>query len=50
MDHIGIDVHKRESQVCMRADGGELIEGAPTPRIPSCAGDPHGTRPLAERE
>ena len=26
MDHIGIDVHKKESQICMLADGGELIE------------------------
>ncbi len=26
MDHIGIDVHKRESQICILADGGELIE------------------------
>jgi len=26
MDHIGIDVHKKESQVCMLAEGGELIE------------------------
>jgi len=26
MDHIGIDVHKRESQICMLAEGGELIE------------------------
>ncbi|HXJ78889.1 MAG TPA: hypothetical protein VMS64_09430 [Candidatus Methylomirabilis sp.] len=26
MDHIGIDVHKRESQICVRAEGGELIE------------------------
>ena len=26
MDHIGIDVHKRESQICIVADGGELIE------------------------
>jgi transposase len=26
MDHIGIDVHKRESQICLRAEGGELIE------------------------
>jgi transposase len=24
--HIGIDVHKRESQICILADGGELIE------------------------
>ncbi len=24
MDHIGIDVHKRESQICILADGGEI--------------------------
>ena len=26
MDHIGIDVHKKESQMCILAEGGELIE------------------------
>src|SRR5206468_12201212 len=26
MDHIGIDVHKRESQICILAEGGQLIE------------------------
>jgi hypothetical protein len=26
MGHIGIDVHKKESQICILADGGELIE------------------------
>ena len=26
MDHIGIDVHKRESQICILAEGGEIIE------------------------
>ena len=26
MDHLGIDVHKRESQICILAEGGELIE------------------------
>ncbi len=26
MEHIGIDVHKKESQICLLADGGELIE------------------------
>jgi transposase len=26
MDHIGIDVHKRDSQICILAEGGELIE------------------------
>ena len=26
MDHIGIDVHKKESRICILAEGGELIE------------------------
>jgi len=26
MDHIGIDLHKRESQICLLAEGGEVIE------------------------
>ena len=26
MDHVGIDVHKRESQICLLAEGGELME------------------------
>ncbi len=26
MDHIGIDVHKRKSQICILAEDGELIE------------------------
>ena len=26
MDHIGIDVHKREGQICKLTEGGELIE------------------------
>jgi hypothetical protein len=26
MDHIGIDVHKRESQIYILAEGGEIIE------------------------
>jgi transposase len=26
MDHIGIDVHKKESQICILAEGGELVE------------------------
>jgi hypothetical protein len=26
MDHIGIDVHKRESQIYMLAEGGEVVE------------------------
>jgi len=26
MDHVGIDVHKRDSQICILAEGGEVIE------------------------
>ena len=26
MDHIGIDVHKKHTQICILAEGGELIE------------------------
>ena len=26
MDHIGIDVHKKESQICILTEAGELIE------------------------
>ena len=26
MDHIGMDVHKKESQICILAEGGELLE------------------------
>jgi hypothetical protein len=27
MDHIGIDVHKKESQICILGAGGELHHG-----------------------
>jgi hypothetical protein len=30
MDHLGIDVHKRESQICILAEGGELPELMPS--------------------
>jgi len=26
MEHLGIDVHKRESQICILAEGCELME------------------------
>ncbi len=26
MDHVGIDVHKRESQICIETDEGEVLE------------------------
>ena len=44
MDHIGIDVHKRESQIYVLAEGGEIIER----RIrtePDCFAAVLGTRP-----
>jgi hypothetical protein len=28
MKHIGIDVHKKKSQICVLADGAELAGGA----------------------
>jgi hypothetical protein len=34
MDHLGIDVHKKESQICILADGGELS----TPSAPGGTG------------
>ena len=33
MDHIGIDVHKRESQSCILAEGGELTNLADPPQV-----------------
>lgn len=26
MEHVGVDVHKKESQVCILQEGGELME------------------------
>jgi hypothetical protein len=44
MDHIGIDVHKRESQICILAEGeGELIEQ----RIRTAPGALRGRAPQA---
>ena len=34
MDHIGIDVHKKESQICILTEGGELIGAADPPCPP----------------
>lgn len=42
MDHIGIDVHKKESRICILADGGELIER----RIRTEPARPHRDRGL----
>jgi hypothetical protein len=42
MDHIGIDVHKKESQICILAEGGELIErrvGTEADRFAAVLGD-----------
>ena len=46
MDHIGIDVHKRDSQIYLLAEGGEIVE----PRIrtePERFAAVLGTRPRA---
>ena len=37
MDHIGIDVHKMHSQICILSEDGELIERR---SAPSQAGSP----------
>ena len=34
MDHIGMDVHKKESQICLLAAGGELIEQRIRGKVP----------------
>jgi hypothetical protein len=31
MDHIGIDVHKRDSQIYILAEGGEVVEASLSP-------------------
>jgi hypothetical protein len=46
MDHIGIDVHKRESQLCIRSEGGELVE-ARIRTTPERFADVLGNRPRA---
>ena len=46
MDHIGIDVHKRESQIYILAEGGEVIE-RPIRTEPERFGAVLGTRPRA---
>ena len=42
MDHIGMDVHKMESQICILTEAGELIERR---RFVAVLGD----RPLPRR-
>jgi hypothetical protein len=39
MDHVGIDVHKRESQICLLTEGGRADR----------ASDPDGARTLRRR-
>ena len=46
MDHIGIDVHKRESQICILAEGGERIEQR-IRTVPDRFAAVLGTRPRA---
>jgi hypothetical protein len=50
MDHIGIDLGSRESQVCVRAAGGEIVEEARDARALSeaaCRIDLPSTFPLS---
>jgi transposase len=46
MDHIGIDVHKRESQIYILAEGGEVVEQR-TRTEPERFAAVLGTRPSA---
>jgi hypothetical protein len=46
MDHIGIDVHKKESQICILAEGGELMERR-IPTQPRRFAEELGARPHA---
>jgi transposase len=46
MDHIGIDVHKKESQICILGEGGELIEQR-VRTTPGWFADVLGDRPRA---
>ena len=46
MDHIGINVHKKEGQMCILADGGELIERR-IPTQPRRFAEELGARPHA---
>ena len=46
MDHIGIDVHKKERQICILAEGGELMERR-IPTQPRRFAEELGARPHA---
>ena len=46
MDHIGIDVHKKESQICILAERGELLERR-IPTQPRRFAEELGARPHA---
>ena len=46
MDHIGIDVHMKESQICILAEGGELLERR-IPTQPRRFAEALGARPPA---
>ena len=46
MDHSGIDVHKKDSQICILAEGGELLERR-IPTQPRRFAEALGARPHA---
>jgi len=49
MEHIGIDVHKKDSQICILAEGGELIEERDPLRARALRGCARGAAPGADR-
>jgi hypothetical protein len=51
MDHIGIDVHKKDSQICILTEQGELLERHPLAFCRGLDEDPRpwpGAQDLAE--
>ena len=52
MDHIGIDVHKRESQICILGEGGTILEQrirSEPERFAAVLGAGHASCPRVQR-
>jgi hypothetical protein len=50
MDHIGIDLGRRDSQVCVRDSAGEIREEARRPTTGSGPGWPARSSPRGDRD
>ena len=48
MEYVGIDLHKKESQICLLAEGGELI-GRRIRTEPQRVAEALGRRPPAQQ-